>query len=163
MPISGMEQPMLIQIDDDLRLRKFDGVFAFALAWYRDEATVWMVDGVHQPYTPKKLERMYRYLDSHGELYWIELCDGEGYRPIGDVTFSQQDMPIVIGDKALRGKGIGRKVIQALIGRARALGWRELHVAEIYDWNPASRRCFESLCFTADGKTGKGQSYKLCL
>ncbi len=57
MSIAEIVQPEYIQINNELRLRKYDG----------------------------------------------------GYIPIGDVTFSQEDMPIVIGDKAYRGKGIGEK------------------------------------------------------
>lgn len=58
---------------------------------------------------------MYRYLNEHGELYFIEIKDGDTYRPIGDVTFWQEDMPIVVGEKNLRGKKIGRRVVGALI------------------------------------------------
>ncbi len=43
---------------------------------------------------------MYSYLNRHYELYWIETDDGEGFRPIGDVAFGEDDMPIVIGDPA---------------------------------------------------------------
>ena len=59
--------------------------------------------------------------------------------PSGDVTFWREDMPIVIGDRRFRGKGIGGKVVAALIARGRALGWDRLGVAEIYDHNAASR------------------------
>ena len=52
----------------------------------------------------KNWNRMYRYLNEHGELYFIEIKDGDTYRPIGDVTFWQEDMPIVVGEKNLRGK-----------------------------------------------------------
>ena len=79
------------------------------------------------------------------------------------MTFSKEDMPIVIGDVSLRGKKIGRRGISALIGRAGTLGFKELHVRDIYDWNTAPRRCLESLGFTADGKTADGSSYKLVL
>ena len=70
-------------------------------------------------------------------------------------------MPIVIGDKTLRGRGIGRSVIAALVERGRGLGYDSLAVEEIYDWNTPSRRCFESLGFKAAEKTEKGHSYKL--
>ena len=36
--IQGIEQPEIIQIDNTLRLRKYDGVHDFALEWYQDEA-----------------------------------------------------------------------------------------------------------------------------
>lgn len=143
MPIAGIEQPSVIQVHCGLRLRKFDGRFDFAYKWYQDVETVYLVDGVRKTYDWETLERMYRWLDSKGELYFIEALESDGYRPIGDVTFWAEDLPIVIGDSAYRGKGVGRKVIGALVQRARALGWSRLYVNEIYNYNIGSRRCFE--------------------
>ena len=37
MPIANIPQPAFLEIDDTLRLRRYDGSFDFALAWYRDE------------------------------------------------------------------------------------------------------------------------------
>jgi len=72
MPIQGIEQPELIPVDENIRLRKYDGVHDFALVWYQDPEVVWLVDGVRTPYDAEKLGRMYRYLNQQGELYWIE-------------------------------------------------------------------------------------------
>jgi len=161
--IQGIEQPEIIQIDNTLRLRKYDGVHDFAEEWYLDEETVYLVDGKRDPYTIERLGRMYRYLNNAGELYFIEVFENGTYKPIGDVTFWQEDMPIVIGDPAYRGKGIGRKVISALIERGKSLGYDHLAVGEIYDWNAGSRRCFESVGFVAYEKSEKGSSYRLSL
>ena len=161
MAIQGIIQPGIIQIDDDLRLRKFDDVHEFALEWYRDEELVWLVDGVRNQYTPERLKRMYHYLDHAGELYFIEAREKGKFIPIGDVTLCLDDLPIVIGNGHYRGKGIGRKVISALISRAKALGFDHVSVGEIYHWNAASRRCFESLGFTISAQTEKGAGYRL--
>ena len=163
MAIPGIEQPDMIQVDDTLRLRKYDGNHDFALAWYRDEETVWLVDGNRNPYTPERLAGMYRYLNEAGELYFIEVLENEAYKPIGDVTFRQEDMPIVIGDPSYIGKGIGRRVILALIQRGKMLGYDRLDVGEIYDWNEGSRRCFFSVGFHAFEKTKNGHSYRINL
>lgn len=85
---------------------------------------------------------MYHYLNNIGELYFIEVLENGAYKPIGDVTFWEDDMPIVIGDPNYRGRRIGRKVISALIERAKELGFDHVSVGEIYDWNESSRRCF---------------------
>ena len=161
MGIQGIEQPEIFQIDDTLRLRKYDGVHDFALEWYKDEETVYLVDGKRDPYTMPRLKGMYEYLNNAGELYFIEVLENDTYKPIGDVTFWQEDMPIVIGDPNYRGKGIGRRVILALIQRGKMLGYDRLEVGEIYDWNEGSRRCFESVGFTAYRKTEKGYSYRM--
>lgn len=161
MPIENIPQPEIIEIDEQLRLRRFDGECGFALEWYLDPETVWLVDGVKTPYTPEKLRGMYGYLDRHGELYFIEAKKDGAFIPVGDVTFWQEDMPIVIGDPELRGKGVGRKVIQALIERGRQMGCETLGVGEIYDWNEGSKRCFEACGFRAVEKTEKGSRYEL--
>ncbi|MBQ9168218.1 MAG: GNAT family N-acetyltransferase [Oscillospiraceae bacterium] len=161
--IQGIEQPEIIQIDNTLRLRKYAGLHDFALEWHQDEETVYLVDGKRDPYTMERLGGMYRYLDNAGELYFIEVLENGTYKPIGDVTFWQEDIPIVIGDPAYRGKGIGRKVISALIERGKELGYDYLAVGEIYDWNIGSRRCFESVGFVPCEKSEKGSSYKLTL
>ena len=163
MPIPGVEQPRVLPIDNTLRLRKYGGIVDFAYPWYQDPETVYLVDGVRTPYTWEKLRRMYGWLDAHGELYFIETPEGGSFRPIGDVTFWQGDMPIVIGNPDYRGKGIGKKVISALIRRGKQLGFDRLYVNEIYDYNTDSRKCFESVGFRACEKTEKGNRFQLLL
>lgn len=160
MPIPGICQPELLQIDAELRLRKFDDCFDFAFDWYQDEETVYLVDGVRRPYSRETLTNMYHYLDNHGELYFIEISENGVFRPIGDVTFSREDMPIVLGDRAYRGQGIGKKVVRALIRRGQELGYDTLGVSEIYHWNPASQRLFEHLGFRPVKKTERGARYE---
>ncbi len=161
MPIAGIEQPEIIQIDEKLRLRKFDDNFEFAFIWYQDEQTNYMMDGKRGVYDWDQLSRMYHYLQNKGEVYFIEVTENETYVPIGDVTFWQGDMPIVIGKKEYRGRGIGKKVISALVERGKNLGFDYVGVGEIYDWNEQSRRCFESVGFRAYEKTEKGSRYRL--
>lgn len=163
MAIPGVPQPNILGISGTLRLRRYDGRHAFALPWYQDPETVYLVDGVREPYTPEKLDRMYAYLEGCGELYWIEAAEDGLWRPIGDVTFWRDDMPIVIGDRQYRGRGIGRQVVTALVRRGQSLGYDWLRVREIYDCNAASRRCFEAAGFRAYEKTHKGSRYELLL
>lgn len=163
MPVKGIAQPEYLPIDDTLRLRRFDGKYGFALAWYQDAETARLVDGKAEPYDMDKLGRMYRYLDARGELYFIEVFRGGAFSPVGDVTFWQEDCPIVIGDPDLRGHGVGRRVIAALIGRGKELGYGDLRVNEIYDFNTASQRLFTGLGFEKYEKTEKGWRYRLPL
>lgn len=163
MAIKGINQPELIQIANNLRLRKYDGSHEFALTWYLDPELVYLVDGVRKAYTLQKLKQMYEYLNSHGELYFIEILEESGYRPVGDVTFRREDMPIVIGDPAYRGKGIGKKVVAALTERGRELGYHCLYISEIYSYNIVSRKCFESVGFEAYEKTERGNRFRMFL
>lgn len=161
MPIEGIIQPELLVIDSTLQLRKYDGKHDFALKWYQNEELVRLVDGVRNAYTRERLDAMYSYLNAHGELYFIEVNESGIFRPIGDVTFWAEDLPIVIGDPSYQGKGIGARVIQALIHRMRELGWKEAHVQEIYHYNIASRKCFEKVGFHPCGETENGVSMQM--
>lgn len=163
MAMKGIKQPDMIQIDEALRLHKYDGNHDFALTWYQDPQTVWLVDGKREPYTLEWLAGMYHYLNEAGELYFIEIMENGTYKPIGDVTLWQEDMPIVIGDRNYRGKKIGRKIVSVLVERGKELGYDHLEIGEIYDWNEGSRRCFESVGFVAYEKTEKGAKYRLAL
>lgn len=164
MPIEGIVQPEIIEITPTLRLKKFDGEFDFALPWYHDPIVLRMSEGENvKPYTLENLNWMYTYLNANGELYWIEELGGGKFVPIGDVTMWQEDMPIVLGSPDVRGRGIGRAVISALIERARSLGWRELRVENIFSYNDASRRMFTACGFTECAKTQNGAGYRLLL
>ena len=160
MAIEGVEQPAYIQIEDTLRLRRYDGTADFALHWYRDEELVYLVDGVKKAYDREYMYDMYTYLDAHGELYFIEALEDGIWTPIGDVTFLKEDMPIVIGVAAYRGRGVGKKVIRALMDRGRALGYDTLGIREIYDFNTASIRCFTACGFAPVEQTEKGWRYE---
>lgn len=161
MPIPGIQQPDILTIDTTLRLKKVGNRIDFALPWYQDPETLMLVDGKTDPYDMPHLAEMYRYLEQHGELYWIELRTPDGtFEPVGDVTLWPEDLPIVIGRKDLRGQGIGRRTVAALMERARCLGWRELYVNEIYSFNTASRALFEGLGFVPCARTPRGARYR---
>lgn len=161
--MKAFRQPDVLPVDERIRLRKYDGKYALAYEWYQDSETVKLVDGNEIPYSLNRLEKMYDYLNKHGELYFIEVLEEGNYVSIGDVTFWQDDMPIVIGDKRYRGQGIGRKVVQALVERGRSIGFEKLYVNEIYDYNIASIKCFEHTGFQAFEKTENGNRYVLQL
>lgn len=155
----------IIQIDDSLRLVPYflaDHQDA-ALAWYQDVDLVELVDGIRIPYSSEKLNTMYSYLESHGDLFWIEFREKGEWLPIGDVTLSQENIPIVIGNPTYRYQGLGRKVLKTLIDLARQKGWKKLNVQEIYTFNRTSIRCFKSLGFVESGATEKGLSFVLTL
>lgn len=164
MAIKGIVQPNILEINEKLRLRKFDGNFAFAYKWYQDKETLKLVDGINAAaYDMEKLQRMYNYLDNHGELYFIEILENDVYIPIGDVTFWQEDMPIVIGDLRYRKCGIGKLVINTLVQRAKTIGFDTIYVNEIYNYNYGSQALFQNAGFHILESTDKGHSYKLDL
>ena len=157
--------PKIIQIDDSLRLVPYflaDHHDA-ALAWYQDVDLVELVDGIRIPYSSEKLNAMYSYLESHGDLFWIEFREKGEWLPIGDVALSQENLPIVIGNPAYQHQGIGRKVLRALIDLAQQKGWKQLKVHEIYHFNHVPGQCFESLGFVESRRTESGVGFLLKL
>ena len=161
--IDVKKQPEYISIDSSLRLRKYDGQAHLAFSWYQNPDVIHLIDNSREPYTLQRIKKMYDYLTQHGEVYFIEILINENWMPIGDVSFWQEDMPIVIGNSDYRGHGIGKTVVQALIERGRQLGYERLYVREIYDYNTASKKMFESVGFYAIEKTEKGHRYALDL
>ncbi|MCK3942514.1 GNAT family N-acetyltransferase [Streptococcus suis] len=160
MAIEGVEQAAVLEIDNQIRLRRYDGIHDFAFEWHQDLELVWLIDGDQERYSQALLDRMYDYLSKNGECYFIEIFEDDQFIPIGDVTLFADDFAIAIGDKRYWKKGIGTKVLQRMIDRARELGFVEILVEEIYDWNTGSRKLFEKCGFEAVEKKKKGWSYK---
>ncbi|HFI0644596.1 TPA: GNAT family N-acetyltransferase [Streptococcus suis] len=161
MAITEIEQADILEIDKQVRLRRYDGQHDFAFDWHQDLELVWLVDGDKERYSYDLLNRMYDYLSKNGECYFIEILEDNQFIPIGDVTLFKDDFAIAIGDKRYWNKGIGTKVLQRMIERAREVGLEEILVEEIYDWNTGSRKLFEKCGFEAVEKTKKGWSYRL--
>ncbi|WP_312221935.1 GNAT family N-acetyltransferase [Streptococcus parasuis] len=163
MAITGIEQADILEIDRQVRLRRYDGQHDFAFEWHQDLELVWLVDGNKEPYTLDRLNRMYGYLATNGECYFIEILENGQFLPIGDVTLLRDDFAIAIGDKRYWNKGIGTKVLHRMIERAREVELEEILVKEIYDWNTGSLKLFEKCGFEVVEKTQKGWSYRLTL
>lgn len=165
MAIKNIEQPEYIVVDNNIRLKKFDKNCDLdtALLWYQDLEIVFLVDGDKVLYDMELLNKMYEYWSNIGELYFIEIFNGNNYEAIGDVTLCEDDLPIVIGNKNYHKKGVGTKVIETLIKRAKELNLKKLEIEEIYDYNISSIKLFTKLGFKKDKKTKSGYSYKLLL
>ncbi|WP_042224689.1 GNAT family N-acetyltransferase [Oceanobacillus manasiensis] len=154
----------MIIIENNLRLRsaQLPKDIYHAFPWYQDEEILFYSEGEGTtPYDLQTIERMYKRLMEIGELYIIEYFQANRWYAIGDVTLSRNMMPIVIGEKDYRGKGIGKCVITMLIKRAMKLGWSSLKVNKIYTYNTPSRTLFEKSGFVkvATKIDKKGREY----
>ena len=109
------------------------------------------------------INRMYQYLSSIGELYFIEILENQTWKLIGDVTLSEQNMPIVIGEEKYWGNGIGKKVIYTLIKRAKAIGLTKIYIPVIYLYNECSQNLFKSTGFIETNENKTEKSYELNL
>lgn len=166
MALGTFEQTKIICIDCSLRLRAYGGNFRQAVAWYQDEVVYYNSEGITDASKiPDEdyVRKMYECLSSSGEFYFIEVLEGGEYVPIGDVTLKEENPPIVIGVPKYRGIGIGKRVMQAIIARARELGISRFYDTTIYDYNTASRKLYESLGFRCVGVRGNVRTYELDL
>ncbi len=62
MAITGIEQADILEIDKQVRLRRYDGQHDFAFEWHQDLELVWLIDGDQERYSLDLLDRMYDYL-----------------------------------------------------------------------------------------------------
>ncbi len=146
---------MILQ-DDDLRLRtaQLPVDVEPAVKWYSDPEVLYFSEGEGtSPYDGKTVESMFHYLADRGELYIIEVNDGGEWRPIGDAALLPESLPIVIGDKLYRSRGLGRRVLQLLVRHAATLGWDELRVSKVFVYNERSLRLFEGAGFVRQALT----------
>jgi RimJ/RimL family protein N-acetyltransferase len=165
MPINNIIQPQIIKIDENLRLvspNKSD--WKKAIPWYHNSSVLYYSEGTtDKVYDMDTINRMYEYLSNIGELYFIEVIMNNEWAAIGDVTLSEINMPIVLGDEGFWGRGIGKKVIKKLIERAKEIAIKRICVPTIYEYNHRSQNLFRSLGFIEIKDSGREKSFELRL
>lgn len=130
-------------VDEEIVLVRYYPNYKTTLAWYQDLDLCRQVDNRDTVYDLDLLKRMYKYLNRHGDLFYIKyknrLCGDVCLQPGGEVN-------IVIA-KPFQNKHIGRRVINGIIQLAKAKHISELY-AEIYSFNTQSQKMFQSVGFT---------------
>lgn len=131
-----------ISVEGNIRLVPYYPAYDTALAWYQDAQLCKQVDNRDSVYNLPLLKRMYHYLDTHGELFYIE------YRGVlcGDVSLRTTGELAIVICKEYQNKHIGRKVIEKMLELARKRGLAECF-AHIYSFNTQSQKMFESIGF----------------
>ena len=131
-----------ISVEGNIRLVPYYPAYDTALAWYQDAQLCKQVDNRDFVYDLPLLKRMYHYLDTHGELFYIE------YRGVlcGDVSLRTTGELAIVICKEYQNKHIGRKVIEKMLELARERGLAECF-AHIYSFNTQSQKMFESVGF----------------
>lgn len=116
-----------------------------ALEWYQDPELCRQVDNMDGVYSLDKLKRMYTYLSTHGDCYYIEYRG----RLVGDITLKGDEISIVICRK-YQNRHIGRCCVENIIGLAEEKGLSQVR-AQIYSFNGQSRNMFLSIGFEPVG------------
>lgn len=130
------------KIDSEIKLIPYYPNPDVALRWYQDKDVCKQVDNVDRVYTHELLNRMYSFLSTHGECYYIK------YNGIlvGDVTLRDNAEVCIVVCRKYQNRHIGRRCIADMIALAKEKGYKEVK-ANIYSFNIQSRKMFESAGF----------------
>ena len=128
-------------IDNELTLIPYYENYEVTLEWYQDLDLCKQVDNIDYPYTLDRLKRMYTYLSTHGDCFYIEYKS----KLVGDITLKDDEISIIIC-KEYQNRHIGRRCVQNIIELATEKGLTQVR-AEIYSFNLQSQKMFISLGF----------------
>ena len=164
MALKEFVQPEIIEINDSLRLRKYDGHYESFLPGYQNPVVYQNSEGIFDESRIPNLDYvkgMCTYLAMVGELYYIEAKENGTYVPIGDVTVKDENPPIAIWVDAYRGKGVGKAVMLAVIDRLKELGYSGIKGSTVYQWNIPSQKLHEGLGFVRVAENEKEITYDM--
>lgn len=129
-------------IDEEIQLVQYYPNYKTTLSWYQDLDLCKQVDNRDTVYDLDLLKRMYKYLNQHGDLFYIKYKN----RLCGDVCLQPNGEVNIVVAKLFQNKHIGRRVINEIIKLAKEKNIQELH-AEIYSFNTQSKKMFQSIGF----------------
>ena len=136
-----------IPLTDKIALIPYYPASETTLAWYQDKTLCKQVDNIETVYDLDKLNRMYHFLNTHGDLFYIAyegtLC--------GDVCLQNTGELSIVICKEYQNRHIGRVVIQKMLALAAEKGFLQCY-AHIYRFNVQSRKLFEALGFVKEGE-----------
>ena len=130
------------QVDENISLVPYYPDYDAALKWYQDPRLCKQADNIDTVYTLDRLKKMYEYLSSHGECYYIEY---NGVL-IGDITLRENEEISLVICNEYQNKHIGRKCVKNIMELAKEKGMKRVK-AEIYSFNEQSRKMFLSIGF----------------
>ena len=138
---------MSIPLTDKITLIPYYPASETTLAWYQDKMLCKQVDNIDTVYDLDKLNRMYHFLNTHGDLFYIAydgtLC--------GDVCLQNTGELSIVICKEYQNRHIGRAVIPKMLALATEKGFLQCY-AHIYRFNVQSRKLFEALGFVKEGE-----------
>lgn len=141
-------------IDEELSLIPYYPNEEAALPWYQDPSVCKQVDNIDGVYTSKMLSGMYGYLNTHGDLYYIQYRD----KLVGDVCLRDNDEVCIVVCKEYQNRHIGRRCIAEMLRLAKEKGLRKVK-AHIYSFNTQSQNMFLAAGF----RHTEGEWYELVL
>lgn len=129
-------------IDSELKLIPYYRNDAVSLPWYQDPDVCKQVDNRDAPYDLELLHRMYDYLSTHGDCYYIEY-NGE---LVGNISLEANAEIAIVVRKESQNQHIGRRCVADMLKLAKEKGMDQVK-ANIYAFNTQSQHMFLSLGF----------------
>ena len=129
-------------VDGEITLVPYYPNYKASLPWYQDAELCHQVDNQNRIYDLSILKNMYEYLNTHGDLFYIE-CEGT---LCGDVCLQASGEISIVVCKEYQNRHIGRAVIGKILELAREKDCPECF-AEIYSFNAQSQAVFRSIGF----------------
>ena len=135
----------ILPVTSDIVLIPYYDNYTAALPWYQDKTLCKQVDNRDIVYDLPTLQRMYHYLNTHGDLFYIQYQD----TLCGDVCLQTTGELAIVICKEYQNKHIGRAVIRKMLEFATQKGYSSCW-AHIYSFNTQSQRMFHSLGFVQE-------------
>ncbi|GAA0534497.1 GNAT family N-acetyltransferase [Chitinophaga japonensis] len=137
--------------------------FDLFISWIDSEELLIQIAGSYFSY-PLTAPQLQRYLEDNASTAFnvIEMAQQKniGHAEIiatGEGAYKLDK--VIVGDEANRGKGIGGRIINALLAYAfETLQAREVEL-NVFDWNIAGIKCYERAGFTVN--EAKTQSFRV--
>lgn len=139
--IAGIKEKQRM-VDEEIILLPYYPNEKAALEWYQDPDVCKQIDNIDCVYTPERLQKMYDFLSTHGDCFYIQ------YRGklVGDVTLQNNSEIAIVICKEYQNLHIGRRCVLDMIALAQEKGMGGVK-ANIYSFNEQSRRMFQSIGF----------------
>jgi len=129
-------------VDRQITLVRYYPNYKTALSWYQDLELCKQVDNRDSVYDLALLKRMYKYLDKHGDLFYIKYKN----RLCGDVCLQSSGEVNIVIARPFQNLHIGRRVMHEIIQLAKEKQISQLR-ADIYSFNIQSQKMFQSIGF----------------
>lgn len=134
-----------------IRLEKFErDNYADLISWVDSEETLMQIAGptYNFPLTDEQLDIS---LSDKNRIAFIVICNDTNL-PIGHCEIYLSDNSaklgrIIIGDKELRGKGLGQQIVQLLLEFIFSNLDKTVVELNVFDWNTSAIKCYEKVGF----------------
>lgn len=129
-------------VNENIKLVPYFENYETTLKWYKDKDVCKQVDNIDYVYDIDRLQKMYNYLNTHGNLYYIEYKN----ELVGDISLTDDNEITIVVCKEFQNKHIGRNCVKKILELSKENGLKSV-TASIYAFNHQSRKMFEAVGF----------------